>query len=77
MDVGAARLHVLVELVRLVELVCLCLLRVEPALEELGIVLREDLVALLDLAELELEGADLVVEDLEMAGKNRLYIVHN
>ena len=64
MDVGAARLHVLVELVRLVELVCFGLLRVKPALEELGVVLREDLVALLDLAELELEGADLVVEDL-------------
>ena len=68
-DCLLARLHVLVELVRLVELVCLCLLRVEPALEELGVVLREDLVALLDLAELELEGADLVVEDLEMTGK--------
>ena len=76
MDVGAARLHVLVELVRLVELVCLGLLRVEPALEELGVVLREDLVAFLDLAELELEGADLVVEDLEMAGKNRQYIAY-
>ena len=71
-----ARLHVLVELVRLVDLVCFGLFRVKPALEELGVVLREDLVALLDLAELELEGADLVVEDLETAGKKRQYIAY-
>ena len=76
MDVGAARLHVLVELIRLVELVRFGLLRVEPALEELGIVLREDLVALLNLAELELEGADLVVEDLEIEGTTRQHISH-
>ena len=64
MDVGAARLHVLVELIRLVELVRFGLLRVEPALEQLRVVLLEDAVALLDLAQLELEGAYLVVQDL-------------
>lgn len=55
------RAQVLVEIVCLVHLVSLYLLGVEPALEELGVVPGEDLVAFLDLAELELERVDLVV----------------
>jgi hypothetical protein len=55
------RAHLLVEVVRLVQLVRLGLLRVEPALEELGVVLGKDLVALVQLAQLELERVDLVV----------------
>lgn len=57
--------HVLIEVIRLVHLVRFGLLRVEPALEELRVVLLQDTVPLLDLSELELERADLVVEDLK------------
>ena len=59
-----ARLHVLVELVRLVQTVHFRLFRVQPALQELGIILRKDLIAFFNLAQLELEGIDLVMEDL-------------
>ena len=63
-DCLLARLHVLVELVRLVQTVHFRLFRVQPALQELCVVLREDLIAFFNLAKLELEGVDLVMEDL-------------
>jgi hypothetical protein len=58
------RTHILVELVRFVHLVGFGLFCIQPALQEFGIVLREGLIPLFDLAELELQRADLVVEDL-------------
>lgn len=49
-----SRFHVLVELVRLVHLVCLGLFGVQPALQEFGIVFCQRLIPLFDLPELQL-----------------------
>ena len=53
-DVRAARLHVLVELIRLVELVRFGLLGIQPPLKQRGIVLGQVLIAFLDLVKLKL-----------------------
>lgn len=55
-----SRTHVLVEVIRLVHLVCFCLLCVEPALQEFRVVSRKDGVTLFNLAELELKGVYFV-----------------
>lgn len=59
-----SRSHVFIKVHRFVHLVGLRLLVIEPALEEFGIVLCENLITLLDLTELELECVDLIVENL-------------
>jgi hypothetical protein len=59
-----SRAHVFVKVHRFVHLVGLRLLVIKPALEEFGIILCEDLIALLDLTELELKRVDLVVKNL-------------
>lgn len=56
-----SRPHVLVEIIRLVHPVHLGLLRVKPALQQFGIVPRQVLISLFYLAQLELQGADLVM----------------
>ena len=61
------RTHAFIELVRLVHLVGLCLFGIEPALKKLGVILGKDGIAVLYLAKLELQGADLVVQDLDKA----------
>lgn len=63
-DSLVSRAHVLVKVHRFVHLVGLRLLIIEPALEEFGIVLCKDLIALLDLTELELKCVDFIVKDL-------------
>jgi hypothetical protein len=42
----------------------LCLLIIKPALEEFSIILRQYLIAFLNLTEFKLERIDLVMEDL-------------
>lgn len=59
-----SRAHVFIKIHCFVHLVGLRLLVVEPALEEFGIVLCEDLITLLDLTELELKCVDLIVKNL-------------
>jgi len=65
------RTHVFVELVRLIHLVGLDLFGIEPALEKLGVILGKGGIAFLYLAKLKLQGADLVVQDLESEGRNK------
>jgi hypothetical protein len=60
------RAHVLVELICFVHFVRFGLFGVQPALEEFGVVFREGLITVFDLAEFKLECADLVVEDLRV-----------
>ena len=59
-----SRAHVFVKVHRFVHLVSLRLLVIEPTLEEFGVVLCKDLIALLDLTELELKRVDLIVKNL-------------
>ena len=56
--------HVLIEVVGLVQLVRLCLFVIKPALEKFSVIFGQYLIALLNLAELELKGVDLIMEDL-------------
>lgn len=56
--------HGLVEDICFVHLVCLGLLRVQPALKELRVVFGEGLIPLLDLTQLKLQGANFVVQNL-------------
>ena len=59
-----SRAHVFVKVHRFVHLIGLHLLVIEPALEEFGVILCEDLITLLDLTELKLKRVDLVVKNL-------------
>jgi hypothetical protein len=51
----------LIECIRFVHLVSFCLLCIQPPLQELSIVFLKILVALFDLSELKLEGADFIM----------------
>ena len=48
------RTHILVEVVRFVHLIHLCLLRIKPTLQQLRVISRKNRITLLDLAQLQL-----------------------
>lgn len=58
------RAHVFVKVQCFVHFVSLRLFVVEPALKKFGVVLREGLIALLDLTQLQLKCIDLVMKNL-------------
>lgn len=56
--------HVLIKGICFVHLVGLCLLCVQPPLQELGIVLLKVLITLFDLSKFQLECTDFIVKNL-------------